>query len=163
MNQPAAQPEFPFATAVVLLTVVAGAAWGMNAAVLPAVLGEQADGPLAIATAVVAVWLGSLAGMLPVMLLSRVGASGAVFGYLYGAGARAMVGLSAFIVAAAMDLPCDVLAVALITTYLLMLVVDVILVSRYLSRLPVPPGSSPGTPGSASVPPASSNPSEVLA
>ena len=153
-------PAFPYRTAVATLSLAAGVAWVVNQAAIPSLLGHPEGASSAVIAAVLASWFGALMGLVPIAILSRAGVVGAMLGYFYGAAARVVMGLSVFLVATALDLPQNVLAVSLITSYLVLLTVDVIVVCRYLSALPPPPAA----PSGSSVSTASSpNPSELIA
>lgn len=140
MNTASTNSCFPVRSAVATFSVAALAAWALCEAVLPSLMEVSSGFSAAVGVAVFAAWLGAVAGLAPVVILSKSEGNAATLGFLYGAAARMIVGLIVFMIAGiGFELPKDVLAVALMIAYIVLLVVDVIFVCRYLSALPKAP------------------------
>lgn len=142
MDQQQQAIRFPFSSA--LLTIALAAAISVVAAwqILPAVGAEAQVAPALTAFAVCGGF--GLLALFPVFWLDRRKAGGAAYGFMIGMLLR-LVGCSAvyFLLDAGLD---RTFAYWMAGAYLLLLIVELIVVGRYVRRLQTPAASAPSVP-----------------
>ena len=142
MDSQLEQDAFPITAALIALTVAAVASGAVAFAVVSWTV-DISEASSAAPFAAIIVWIGAVLAIVPVALVSRRGTSATISAYMAG-----MVGRILFCLLGALagvellELPSTSTLLSMVGIYLVMLLLDAALISRYLKGKDPPSGGS---------------------
>ena len=145
MDRQIEQNAFPIKAVLFALTVAAVTSGAVAFAVIWWTV-DVDEAAAAVPFAAIVVWVGAVLAIVPVALVSQRGTSATISAYLAGMIGRILFCLlGALVGVELLELPSTSTLLSMVGIYLVMLLLDAALISRYLSGSDSPPGTAGGT------------------